>query len=78
VHDHAGGVEHAPQRRPLAAREALVRAGDEVGLAPGAGPQLLPALLDRGPRRRDRQRVGRIELGRQAVDRRQRAERIHG
>ena len=58
----------------LAAREALARAGDEVGLVVRARPQLRPPLVDHRARRGDRQRVRRVERGGEAVDGGQRAE----
>ena len=67
--DHAGGVEHPAQRRLLGAREALARAGDEVGLVVRARPQLRAPLVDHRARRGDGQRVRRVERGGQAVDR---------
>ena len=68
VDDHAGGVEHPPQRRLLGAREPLAGTGDEVGLVRRARAQLGPPLVDDRPGRRHRQRVRRVERRREAVD----------
>ena len=71
VHDHAGGVEHPPQRRALGRGEVLARGGEHVDLArPRAG---------RRARRRSAARaaahgegVGRVEPRRELLDRGQR------
>ena len=61
VHDHAGRVEHAPQRRPLRRPRPLPRARHQVDLAAvPAGQQLRAPLLDHRARRRPpRSRAGR-------------------
>ena len=69
--DHAGGVDHAAQRRPLRAGEALARAGEEVGVVLRARPQLRAPLLDRGPRRRDRRGCAARRAPSPAADRRE-------
>ena len=62
VHDDAGGVEHAPERRAQARAGAV----DEVRVIVGAGQQLGAALGELGAR----DRAG------QAVDGRQRAQAL--
>ena len=71
VDQHAGRVEHAPQRRPAARRELGERCLDEVaGIA--AVADLLAGTVERHARRRERERVrhvGKPLVGQQAVDR---------
>ncbi len=69
--DHAGGVDHAAERGPLRAGEPLARAGEEVGVVLRPRSQLLAALVDRGPGRRDGEGVRRVEILRQLADRRE-------
>ena len=56
VHEHAGRVEDAAQRRPACCRERFAEPGAQVArLRPG--PDLLPRALEHLPRGRDRERV---------------------
>jgi hypothetical protein len=71
VDDHAGGVDHAAQRRLLRAGEALARTGHEIRIVLRARLELLAPLLDRGSRRRDGQRVRCVEFLRELADRRE-------
>ena len=77
VDDHAGRVEHAPQRRAREPLELGARGLDEIaGIA--AGPDRLPRPLERGARRGGRERVrrgGEHLVGEQPVDRREVAQR---
>ena len=68
--DHAGGVDHAAERGLLRAGETLARAGEEVGVVLRPGFELLAALVDGGPGRRDGEGVRRVEILRQLTDRR--------
>ena len=65
VHDHAGGVEDAAQRRPPCRHE---RFGQPLGQVAGlrAGADLLAGAVEHGPRRDDRKRV--VDVAHQLVD----------
>ena len=68
VHDHAGRVQHAPERRAPRLREPLVQPGGEVaGIAPRA--DVLTCLGQDHAGRVDRQRI--VDATRQLVHRRQ-------
>ena len=58
MHEHAGRVENAAERRPASRRERLVEPRLQVaGL--GARPDLLARALEHLPRSRDRERIAR-------------------
>ncbi len=68
VHDHPGGVENRAQRGHLEGGEQRPRAVGHRALAWLASQQGLATFVDRPPRRRHRERAGRVELGRELMD----------
>ncbi len=68
MHEHAGRVEDAAERRPPCRRQRLAEPGAQVARL-SAGPDLLSRALEHVPRRGDRERV--VAPARELVHRRQ-------
>ena len=78
VHDHAGRVEDALERRRGRGPRPLTRPFAQVGVLAGAALELLPPLREHRTRRRQRERPRRAgDLRRERVDRREVAQRGH-
>ena len=58
MHEHAGGVENAAERRPARRGERLVEPSLQVA-GVGTRPDLLACALEHLPRSRDRERIAR-------------------